>query len=207
MQVFRNISLLALLFLTVSASAESLPPANAIKEIKTAFPNCDISSSSVGSLYGKNSRDVASSLYCKAESYQNEKELSGPYAIAILAEGKNGAYHITYKTTGNLLDFRAEINKGALFLHAAPSGPGGQTDVIYTYQFQYDGKDLMLIGMETESMYKGTDEPTEDQEYEISVNCLTGMVIDSRISRKPKKIADLHKISLEEFDYESGCGS
>lgn len=206
MKVLGNIFFLVLLILTVNARAESLPPVNAIKKVIAAFPGCNISWSSVGPLYGKNSKDVASSLYCEADRYKNEKEESGPYAIAILAEGNNGEYRIAYENRGNFLDFVAEIKKGSLFLHAGlPGTGGGQTATSYDYQFRYDGRKMMLIGMETDSIYVGFEQPTKDQEFQISVNCLTGMVIDSRVSWKPKKMAGLRKVSLEEFDYERGC--
>ena len=120
--------------------------------------------------------------------------------------GNNGEYRIAYENRGNLLNFVAEIKKGSLFLHAGlPGTGGGQTATSYDYQFRYDGRKMMLIGMETDSISVGFEQPTEDQEFQISVNCLTGMVINSRVNRKPKKMAGLRKVSLEEFDYERGC--
>jgi len=83
-----------LLALTANVGAQPVAPDNAITEIRAAFPSCDVYSSSVSPLYEKSTKDVASSLYCKADSVQSNDFISGPYALVILSEGQNGKNRI-----------------------------------------------------------------------------------------------------------------
>jgi hypothetical protein len=197
----RNLLLLLLLTLAFNAQSEPVIPADAMAKLKSAFPSCEIQWSSVGPLYRADSQDVASSLSCQSDDKNDSEGSLGPYALVVLSEEGNGAYRIVYQAKGLLLYFAAEIRKRSLFLHTATGS--NVTDTTYDYQFRFDGRNLVLIGLELDVSYKGPGKPPKDIEYHISANYLTSMVVDSRISKGMQR-RPLPKVTLEKFNFEPG---
>ena len=93
---------------------------------------------------------------------------------------------------------QSAIKKNSLFIHI--SVPGSQTAFVYDYQFKKIGKNLILIGMETQSYYHG-DEPQNEstEDFHVSSNYLTGVVLDSRHKAGKNRKANLKRIKIQEF--------
>jgi hypothetical protein len=80
------------------------------------------------------------------------------------------------------------------------SYPGSDTAYVYSYQFRYDGKSVVLANMELQSFYHGDGERDEQNaDYSVSVNYVTGEVSDSRDKSGTRKKGRLKKITLEGF--------
>jgi hypothetical protein len=193
------------MFVAVSqcSAAQPAAPENVIRAIVSALPGCAIHSLSAGPLFRKNGKDVAATLICEARAAEKDKGSSGPYAIAILRDRSQGDYEVAYATGGLLVMFRTEIKQRRLILHSGvPGTRGGKAAMSYDYSFRLDGGDLVLTDMTVESLYIGEGEPTEDFEYRIFVEFLTGMVIDSRNGSGAKKLRQPQRITLKQFPFE-----
>ncbi|MBC3875088.1 hypothetical protein [Undibacterium flavidum] len=181
-----------------TSNAKIEVPDNVIRLINNSFPQCDLSTPVTGSLYGESSSDIAVVVGCKS----SKNDYSSLQLILVLTKDSDGKYFIASKTgkfdTDGIYDLSLEIKKNSLFIHI--SIPGSQTAIVTNYQFKKIGKDLTLIGMETQSYYHGDapqDKSTED--FHISTNYLTGVVLDSRHKAGKSKKVRLKKIQFQEF--------
>ncbi|HLF97989.1 MAG TPA: hypothetical protein VI457_12675 [Methylococcaceae bacterium] len=201
MKTFVSVLIAALSIWAGETKPNPALPEGAVSLLGTVFQDCRLEWSSVGALFGTGAEDIAASFYCPSDVRKDSEGEAGPYALALLKRDSADQFRLAYSTRGLFSYIAPEIKRGSLSLHS--SSVAIETAASYDYQFRYDGTHLILIGMELDVIYTGSEmPPPKGVEYHVSANYLTNKYTDTRIGPYMQEIKELKELPIEDFNFE-----
>jgi hypothetical protein len=142
-------------------------------ELLRNFPDYSIGEISEGDLFGSSEHDVVACVSRQKNVFNQS------YRVVVLRFISNGTFKVMESSPEFEVSSRSEISlsikKRSLFIQTAT--PNYVIANIDTEQYQYRGGHFYLVGLEFWSF--GHSENTQDYEYRISTNLLTGNKIDT----------------------------
>ncbi len=199
-----SIAALVLFSLCGTAFAKKPIPASVQKELDNMYNSYSIASSAIGDINSDGIADYAAVIHKK------DKDM---YAEVVVFWGKpDGKYELFARSKElhlpqRLPEVHIETKKKSLFISTfrnTLSSASGET-----YQFQFRGNDLFLIGMETVYREPVWEEDVDVEKYEekISYNLLTGEKNtqekkNHKTTVKNEKRPQLELLLLKEFGFD-----